>query len=282
MKKIGFIDYSVNNWHAENYPKLIQESSYKDKFEIALVWEEAPESADSLEKYCKKHNLMPASGLKQVVDECDCICVLSPRNPERHEDLSAYALSCGKPVYIDKPFAPSAEVAKRIVKKAKDYKAPLMSSSALRFDSTMEQAADKIGGQPVNFMSIRGGGDFDIYAIHQVEMLAALMGTGASRVMQCGNEQNKLILVDYPDNRRAVLNLIPGHPFQFSVQYGEKSSLTMTNVTDYFPRFVEAMLKFFDTRQSSVPVEQTIEIAAILEAATTALKNCGQWADVPR
>ncbi|MCF6175148.1 MAG: hypothetical protein L3J71_05240 [Victivallaceae bacterium] len=31
MKKIGFIDYHIDEWHANNYPKWIRESSRKNE-----------------------------------------------------------------------------------------------------------------------------------------------------------------------------------------------------------------------------------------------------------
>jgi predicted dehydrogenase len=215
-------------------PKLIRGSKLGPSFEIKLVWQEtAWEGSKSLDEYCAEHEIKQAASLKQVVDECDCICVLSPRNPERHEDLSAYALASGKPVYIDKPFAPSLEAARRIVDRASQHGSPIMSSSSLRYDAALVEAAEKIGGERVDLVSLRGGA-WDTYAIHQLEMLAALMGTGAQRVMQCGTSQCPLVIVDYEavlsnveamlnnleGRRRGVINLIPKHPFQLSASYG--------------------------------------------------------------
>lgn len=283
MKKIGFIDYYIDEWHANNYPQMIRDSSYKDKFEVALAWEEiSPAGKKNLDEWCKEQKVGKASSIEQVINECDCIVVLSPDNPERHEDLADLPLKSGKPVYVDKPFAPSIEAGRRMVEKAKAHNTPMMSSSALRFDSTVESALQKAGGERVKFAATRGGGVFEIYAIHQVEMLTCLIGTGAKRIMQCGNEQSKLMVVDYGDDRRGVINLIPGHGFQFSMQYGDSGLVVADNVVDFFPRFIERMLKFFDTARSVVPVEQTLEIAAIIEAGTAALNQPDKWVDVPR
>jgi hypothetical protein len=282
-KKIGFIDYYIDEWHANNYPQMIRESSYGDKFEVALAWEEVTLSGKKpLDEWCKEQGVAKAASLEQVVAECDCIVVLSPDNVERHEDLAALPLASGKPVYVDKPFAPSLEVGRRMVERARAHNTPMMSSSALRFDSTVEKALAQIGNQPVHFVSTRGPGSFDIYAIHQVEPIVTVIGTGAKRVMQCGAGENKLMIIDYGDGRRAVMNQIPNHPFQFSVQYGDTGVYVCDSMTDFFPRFIEAMLRFFDTGVSVVPVEQTLEIAAILEAGTAALSRPDEWIEVPR
>ncbi|MDZ4197913.1 MAG: hypothetical protein U1E27_01360 [Kiritimatiellia bacterium] len=48
MFKIGFIDLFIDEWHANNYPKLIRESRFKDEIEVALAWEEAPRGGKPL------------------------------------------------------------------------------------------------------------------------------------------------------------------------------------------------------------------------------------------
>lgn len=40
MRKIGFVDLFIDEWHANNYPKWIAESSKKKDFELAYAWEE--------------------------------------------------------------------------------------------------------------------------------------------------------------------------------------------------------------------------------------------------
>jgi predicted dehydrogenase len=283
MKKIGFIDYYIDEWHALNYPQMIKDSTYGSEFEVALAWEEyTPEGRMSLEEYCRKFGIGKATSMEQVIDECDCLVVLSPDNVERHEDLCKLPLASGKPVYVDKPFAESLASGKRMVDRAGDYKTPLMSSSALRFDSSVDSALGVIAGQPVNLVCTRGPGVWEIYAIHQVEPIVTIMGTGASRVMQCGAGGNQIMVIEYEDQGRAVLTQSPSFPFQFDVQYGENGVVMVDEMSDFFPRFIEAMLKFFDTGEPQAPMNQTLEIAAILEAGTAALKTPGEWVQVPK
>lgn len=283
MKTIGFIDYFIDEWHANNYPQMIRQSSVGEDFEVTRAWEElTPKGKTPLVKWCREHHVQPAASIEEVIQECDCIVVLAPDHVEKHEELADLPLRSGKPVYIDKPFAPSLEVAKRLVAKAATHNTPLMSASALRFDPTLENALrDTIKGLPTHFAGIRGAGVFDSYAIHQLEMLVMLLGTGARRVMQCGNEQSKLMLIDYPDNRRGMISLIPGHPFQVSAQYGKDQTLVIDTMQDYFPRFITAMLDFFDSGISPIPITQTLEIAALIEAGSRALRLADTWVHVP-
>ncbi len=284
MKKIGFIDYYIDEWHANNYPQMIRGSKYKDRFDVALAWDEiCPAGKKPLDQWCQEYKVQKASSIKQVIDECDCLIVLSPDNAERHEDLADLPLKSGKPVYIDKPIAPSLAAAKRLFEKAEKYKTPMMSSSALRFGSALENAlSEKIKNEKVHFAATRGGGVFHIYAIHQIEMLVMALGAGAKRIMQCGNEQANLMIVDYGDGRRGSLNLIPGIPFGMDIRYGKDQAAALDTMDDFFPRFIDAMLAFFDTGKSAIPAAQTLEIAALIEAGQEGLKKPDHWVPVPR
>lgn len=287
MKKIGFIDYFIDEWHANNYPEMIRNSSLKDEFEVALAWDDITvDGKKTLPEWCQEQNVKQAESIEQVVEECDCIVVLSPDNAEEHERLADLPLRSGKPVYIDKPIAPTLAIAKGLFEKAEANNTPMMSSSALRFGSafnnTLEEIKVKLNveGQLINFVSTRGGGVFHIYAIHQLEMLVMALGTGAKRVMQCGNEQAQLMVIDYGDRRRGAINLAPGLGFAIDIQYGGEVE-TVDKMTDFFQLFVEGMLRFFKTGQSEAPKNETLEIAALIEAGNSALKTPDQWVDVP-
>lgn len=284
-KKIGFIDYSIDEWHANNYPAMINNSSHKDEFTIHLAWEEiTKQGARNLKQWCKDFNIKAASSIKQVVEECDCIIVLAPSDPQVHEQLSDLALRSGKPVYIDKPFAPDAATAKRMIDKATTYNTPMMSSSALRFDTELQKAVyQTLGGDKAYFASTLGGGSsFWEYSIHQIEMLVMLLGTGATRVMQCGRGDSELMLIEYPDKRRGVMNRMKCCEFQVAFEYGNEECQVIKEMPDFFQCFIEAMLEFFVSAKSCVDLEETLEVAALVSTGIKALDSLDCWVDVER
>jgi predicted dehydrogenase len=283
MKKIGFIDYHIDEWHANNYPQWIRESRKKDSFDLAYAWqEETQDDLRSLEKWCRDFKATPASSVEQVVEECDGIIVLAPSNPEVHERLADIPLQSGKPVYIDKPFAPDKATAERLFAKAAKHGTPLFSASALRFGSEIQEALNEtLKGQSVDFAFSAGGGtSFAEYSIHQIEMLVMMMGTGAQRVMQCGSGQTNQMLIDYGSGRRSAMTLMPGHSFQLSVA-GDKDTVTINSMTNFFPSLIEAILQFFDTKCPPVGKEETIEIISIMEAGIKAVNEPDSWFDLP-
>ena len=279
MKKIGFIDLHIDEWHANNYPQWIRESSLSDQFELAYAWQEQPQKGlRSLDEWCSDFSMIPATSIEQVVEESDGIIVLAPSNPEVHERLADIPLQSGKPVYIDKPFAPDRGTAERLFAKAEEYGTPMFSSSALRFGSDIQKAvSETLRGQTVEFAFSAGGGtSFEEYSIHQIEMLTMLMGTGAKRVMQCGSDSTSHMLIDYGSGRRSVMTLMPGQGFQISA-CGDDATVTINSMTDFFPGLIEAILAFFDTKNVPVKKEETLEIVSIMEAGIKAQSTHDSW-----
>lgn len=264
---------------------MIRNSSRSGEFEIYLAWEETTKpGVRNLHEWCQEFNVTAAAGIEQVVEECDCIAVLAPSDPQVHEQLAHLPLKSGKPVYIDKPFAPGVKAAKRMFERALKYKTPLMSSSALRFGSELQNAVNEtLADEKAIFAAtLGGGGSFQEYSIHQIEMLVMLLGNGAARVMQCGSGSSQVMLIDYPDKRRGVMTRVPCSGFQAAFEYGAGQSRNLNNMSDFFPMFIEAMLEFFVTGKTCVAPEETIEIAALVEAGIKALDSVDQWVKVEK
>lgn len=280
-KKIGFIDLFIDEWHANNYPNWFKAAKLSNDFEVSLAWEEAPTAGKPLTEWCKAMDINPAKSIEQVVENCDAICVLAPSNPEVHERLAQIPLRSGKPVYMDKPFAPDKATAERLFDLADKFKTPLMSSSALRFGTELLSAKkDTFSSQKVMFAGARGGGrSFEEYSIHQVEMIVSLMGIGAKRVMQTGNTVTNHLVIDYDDDRRATMTLDPKLSFAMFA-CGEKDTLALDKMSDFFPNLIDSMLEFFASGVSPIKREETIEIAAIVAAGVEALKTPKQWLKV--
>ena len=83
MKKIGFIDYFIDEWHANNYPRMIRESSFKGEFEIALAWDMIKKDGKKpIETWCREQNVKQASSIEQVVEAVSYTHLTLPTNRE--------------------------------------------------------------------------------------------------------------------------------------------------------------------------------------------------------
>jgi len=144
MKKVGFIDYYLDEWHANNYPKIIKEMS-DGRYEVACAYGkiDSPIGGKTNKEWSEKHGIELVSSIEEVIERSDVLIVLSPDNPEMHEELCFLPLKSGKLCYVDKTFAPDKKTAERIFAHAKEHNTKCFSSSALRFSSELKEIDKK-------------------------------------------------------------------------------------------------------------------------------------------
>jgi predicted dehydrogenase len=284
VKKIGFIDHYLDEWHANNFPQWIRESSFAGRIDLAYAWAERDkEGGLSSRQWCERHQAELTASLEELVEKSDYLVVLAPDHSDRHEELAALALASRKPVYIDKTFAPDLAAARRLFARAAEHATPLYSASALRFAEELDALREQVGGQRIQYAATGGPGRFAIYAVHQLEMLVAVMGAGAVRVMQAGLPEVPLVIIDYPEGRRARLEIVAGAPFSIGVQFGDGKGFHSGALGGgFFPRSIEAMLAFFESGQPPVAPGETLEIMALLDAGKRAMEKPGQWIELER
>lgn len=282
MMKLGFIDYFLDEWHANNYPGWIRSAGRG--FEIAYAWAEADKPGGmTTEEWCARYAVERAASREELIDRCDGVVVLSPDNPERHEALAAQALRSGKPVYVDKTFATDLASAERMFALAEKHNTPLYSTSALRYASELRWLKDNgVAQAGVRFASARGPGIFENYSIHQIEMIVAAMGTGAKRAIALGAGDAPLVAYEYAGGRCSAVNLLPWSGFSLTVQDGGARGASLDIVSDFWPAFIESLLCFFETGVPPVPRAETCEAVAMVEAGMAALRHPGVWADVAK
>lgn len=275
--KVGFIDYYLDEWHANNYPKLFADASNGEVVVGSAYGKIAsPHSGMTSEQWCEKFGVKHATSIEEVIEENDCLVVLSPDNPEMHPELCTLPLASGKRTYVDKTFATSRKAAEEIFANAEAHGTPCFSSSALRFANEI-RAADKNG---IDFISSRGPGVFPIYAIHQVEPIVTLMGSDVRRVMSIGTAKTPGLLIDFADGGRATMNTYGSGAFNLQIKYADDHVAVIPDCTDYFPNFIVDLVDFFRTGDVKVDHAQTIAIMGILEKGRMALDDPEHWYNV--
>ena len=276
--KIGFVDYFLDEWHANNFPAWLEEAS-GGEIEIAYAYAmiDHPNGGMTTDEWCAKFNVLRINSIEELVEISDAIVVLSPDNPEHHEELCKVPLKSGKPVYVDKTFAETKEIARRIFSWAIESGTPCYSASGLRFaQEYLDVGRDKV----VNAVSF-GAGRIETYSVHQVEPIIYLMGTGISKVMFTGTEQYQSYVCEFNDGRRAIVSHHAwGCPFGMAVVFKDGSAKTLITDDTYAKNFAADMVNFFKTGKASVSPEETITGIAVIEAALKAEKSPGTWVTV--
>lgn len=277
MKKIGFIDYYLDEWHANNYPAWIKSAS-NGEYEVAYAYGEidSPIGGRTTEQWCADMGIERVNSIDELIEKSDYMILLSPDNPEMHWPLCQKPLRSGKRTYVDKTFAPTAQIARDLFKLANDNDTPIFSSSALRFSNELAALPKK----DVSFVLLSGPGNPENYLIHQIEPMVQLIKEKAVRVQYNGIEGAASYIVEFENGKLGTANLLVSGDFQTTVKFSDGEVAFVPESTGTFDNLILAMLKFFETGDIPVDGQETITIAEVLEAAHEAEKTPGTWVNI--
>ena len=273
MKKIGFIDYYISEWHANNYPVWIKEISAELglEFEVSYAYAElevSPVDQVTTDEWCAKMGVERCFSIAELCEKSDFICILAPSNPEKHLGLCREAFKCGKRTYVDKTFAPDLATAKEIFALGEKYSTEFFSTSALRYADELSELAEP------KALTVTGtGSNFEEYFIHIAEICVKLMGTDISAVsaLPVGKEQTA-VKVEFFSGRSASLVFAPGMPYSVC---GEcEKNVYKRLESKYFMVLMKEMLLFFDGGKLPFKGEETLAVARLREAAISS-RNAG-------
>ncbi|MBA4186455.1 MAG: oxidoreductase [Planctomycetaceae bacterium] len=204
-----------------------------------------------------------------------------------HFERARPFLEAGIPCFIDKPFTCSVADAKRIYELSEKKKAPVFSSSSLRYaPEVVEFAADAKPGKlvgcavygpaPLSPIPERNAGLYH-YGIHPVEVLYTLMGPGCKRVSNVSDKGVDVVTGHWKDGRVASLRGIrqgqSGYGFTAFSEKGIKTSPVGTAFI--YRELLKKVVEFFKTGKPPVEPATTLEIMAFIEAANKSGANHG-------
>ena len=276
--KIGFIDYYLDEWHANNYPARLKELS-GGEVEVAYAFAEIdhPNGGLTTDQWCEKNGIQRVNSIEELVALSDGIVVLSPDNCERHEELCKIPLASGKPCYVDKTFAPTKAAAERIFANAESHNTPCYSTSALRYAA---EYAD-IDRDGIHAIAAWGPNGYETYSIHTLEPVITLMNARPKRVLgQAVSDKWYTLLIEFVDGRTATITgYAHGAPFMMNIA-SDKGNKVVNVESDFFGGFLKELTRFFMTKEPTVPHQTTIDIMAVREAGMKALECPGEWVEI--
>ncbi len=279
MKKIGFIDLYLDEWHANQYIGWIRDVS-GGELSVAAAWAEmnSPKKGGlSTEAWCKKYEVEQADSIEALIGQSDCLLVLAPENPEKHWNFCQPALSSGKPVYVDKPFCLGSAEADRLFALAEKNHTPCFSASPLLYASEFQN----IRRNTIQSLASWGPGHVEDYAVHQIEPLLFLMGGVARSVLCTGTKDWPSFVIEFSDGRRASwAHHGEGTPYAMAIDHADGSADVLTVQSDFFRAFIQALCEFYLTGTPQAPHAQTIAVMGVQEAAVKALRTPGIWITV--
>ena len=278
MKKIGFIDCFLSNWHANNYPAWIRESCQERglEYEVAYAWAEvevSPRDNKTTDEWCAENNVTRCATIEEICEKSDVLFILAPTNPEKHLEYAKIALKYGKRTYIDKTFAPNYAEAAEIFAIADQYGTQCFSTSALRYGTELDTFEN-----PQKIITTGAGRTPDEYIVHQVEMIVKLLGFN-TKAVKAQKESDTRVVYDiaFADGKSATAIWDTSLPFSVT-SINEAGEENKKNVTSpFFKILLDKIVVFFETGEVDFDRIQTLTGMKIREYL---LANEGEWVDV--
>ena len=185
---------------------------------------------------------------------------------------------CGKPVFIDKPFATSTADARAIFAAAARHGVRMFSSSSLRFSNALTRVVTPAGRAAVRGADFCGAAELEPtnpglywYGIHAVEMLYTAMGRGCLSVRCVSTATQDLATGVWADGRIGTVRGSRTGNYEFhGLVHFEKHSLPVNVQTEprsFYASLCEQILALAQGGPVPVEPEETIEIIRFIEAA---------------
>ena len=280
--KIGIIGLDTS--HSTAFTELLNGDDMSDPyvrdFEIVAAYPYGSRTIESsysripgyIEEV-KKHGVKITESIPELLDMVDCV-LLETNDGRLHLEQAEEVFKSGKICYIDKPLGATLGQAMAIYDIAKEYNAPIFSSSALRFSPVNVELREGKHG------AILGADcysphkvepthpDFGFYGIHGVETLYTLMGPGCVEVNRINSPGVADVVVGrWADGRVGTFRgIVSGPAIYGGTAYTADGAVQAGGYAGY-KVLLNQILDYFKTGVAPVTPEETIEIFAFMKAS---------------
>ncbi len=242
---------------------------------VTRVWDPLREAAERLALACAVEKVCDSP--EEACEGVDAALLVDDGSGEQWK-YAAHPLRKGVPVFCDKPLAMTARQAKEVAALARSTGTKFMSASSLRFVPDvlkLRQELPRIG--PVYLATAACGNELVYYGIHALSMAYAVLGGGAVSCLNVGQPGLNIARARFEDHRDVVLLVGEKEWMSAGYQidlYGQKGWRTVKpDLTNLYAYLLEAFLDYLRTGKEPYPIEQEVELIAVLEAGKRSLKE---------
>lgn len=241
-----------------------------------------PASKDRVAKFTEQVRGMGVEivdSIPKLLEKVDVVLIESV-DGRIHLKEAREVFKSGKLVYIDKPLAGTLPESIALFELAKKHHVKTWSSSSSRFGADLlalkgnEEIGDILGVTtwgPCSYQS--GTPDLFFYAIHGIESLFTLMGTGCETVSRSKGPVTDQVTGTWKDGRIGTYRGIVRGKSEFGAMvYGSKGVRQGAKTISY-EALCRQIGKFFRTGEPPVSEAETIEIFTFMEAADESLRQ---------
>lgn len=255
--KGGSADIESSRTRIDRFTRELQE-----KWGVAIV--------DSIPELCRRVDAV-------LIESVDGRVHLAQARP---------VIAAHKPVFIDKPLASTLDDAREIARLAKEAGVPWFSASSLRFGEVW-----KLHREPNLEGALTWGPgpleehhqlDLSWYAVHPIEMLYTILGTGCDEVTRTSTPEADLIVGRWRDGRIGSVRALRPYASYGAVAFRKPggmernvSAQIVDKSNDGYAPLVKEIVKFFETGVPPVPNDETLEMFAFMDAAQRSKESGG-------
>lgn len=235
------------------------------------------ESASRVEGYAKE--LKEQWGVEIVADiaslagKVDAI-LLESVDGRKHLEQAREAIKLGKPMFIDKPLASTLADAREIAKLARQAGVKWFSTSSLRYADYAKELRGN-GAEVTGAISWGPGPleehhqlDLSWYAVHPIEVLFTIMGTGCEEVTRRVGATMDEVTCRWKDGRIGSVRALRPYGDFGAVAFTAKEVRQSPAKAKYsYVPMLREIVKFFQTGVVPVPNDETLEMFAFMDAA---------------
>lgn len=217
----------------------------------------------------------------RIQDLCPMVdgLLLLSVDPSTREREFREAAVCNKPVFIDKPLAPTLQTASSIARFASRHHVPWFTASALRFGAAQQLKTSDLRGADVWGPGALGDApalDLSWYGIHSIEILYAVLGPGVQAVSRTHTPRSDVLTAVWSDGRIGTVHLTrPDMAFGLvAYQAGGRATVREDLPILYAPLLRQIVL-FMQTGRSPVDPGEMLEVFAFMDAAQRSMERGG-------
>ena len=288
--RIGLVGCDTS--HAPAFTEILNDASAKNHGPgakvVAAFKQSSPDiesSHSKVEGYAKelaeKWGVKFYDSIAAMCADVDAVMLVSV-DGRTHLEHVRPVLAAKKPVFIDKPIAADLREALEIAKLVKEAGVPAWTGSSYRWYPTMVEL------KAANVGEVRGAisygpatlekthTDLTWYGVHPTEGLYTVMGQGCESVTRTKTDETDVIVGKWSGGRTGTLIGLrtKATPHQVTVFGSKAVAQQKPTVHDYAPLVAE-VIKFFQTGKAPVPMEETLEMFAFMQAADESAKRGG-------
>ena len=260
-RRIGLIDYRLDNFHANVYLDCVRGLLSHRGFQVtgATAMVRDPSVA-----WCQENEVTYVATIEELAATTDFFLILAPSNPETHFELCQQAFPLKQVVFVDKTFAPDLATAKQIFRLARHHGTAVQSTSALRSTAVQEFVAGSTE-RVVHLSICSSGPSWGEYGIHPLEIAISCFGANVERVRSEIVGQQRHVFLWWKGDRTAAIFFHEGAETPFAATACTKTECRHI-VVDGERLFVDAanaILDFLDAGRALIPSAETLAIRQI-------------------